>query len=343
VTPTLKDIATQVGVSEMTVSRALRGTGRMSEATRERIHRAASQLQYRPNAAARSMAQQRFGNVDLLLSSHLSTSLLPSQLLDAMHDVLARRELALTITRLPDEKLTDAGYMPRILRELAADGMLINYNAAIPQRMIDLIEQHHLPSVWLNSKRDHDAVYPDDLAAARSLTRRMLELGHRRVLYVDFTHGPEQTWQHYSGIDRRAGYEQAMRGAGLTPHHLGEPAMRTDQRMMTSLIAALTAPDRPTAVIAYSAMEGRAAVAASIAAGLDMPEHISIACFADRVLQDLGPRMATMVIPHQAMGEAAVDMLITKINDGGQAIRPCAVPFELQPAQTLGPCCEGGS
>ena len=65
---TLKDIAQRVGVTEMTVSAALRNTGRISAAMRRQIIEMADKLGYRPNAAARSIRSGRFGCLALLVS-----------------------------------------------------------------------------------------------------------------------------------------------------------------------------------------------------------------------------------------------------------------------------------
>src|SRR5262245_17178086 len=64
---TLADVAATAGVSQTTASRALAGTGRISEPTRRTVHEVASRLQYVPNAAARSLAIRRTGTLGLIL------------------------------------------------------------------------------------------------------------------------------------------------------------------------------------------------------------------------------------------------------------------------------------
>src|SRR5262245_1014056 len=107
---TLTDVSRRANVSAMTVSRVLnhavsRGgesaaSISISDATRRRVLRAAQALGYRPNAAARTMATGRFFSVGLVLSSNAGASHLPSVLLDAIHDELARRGLHLTVAKL---------------------------------------------------------------------------------------------------------------------------------------------------------------------------------------------------------------------------------------------------
>ena len=71
-------------------------------------------------------------------------------------------------------------YVPKILRTLMADGLLINYTNHLPEHLVDIVSQQRLPAVWINTRRENSAVYPRNFEAARSLTNRLLELGHRR-------------------------------------------------------------------------------------------------------------------------------------------------------------------
>lgn len=283
------------------------------------------------------MVRGRFGNVDLLLSTEQSRSIFSPRLLDALHDALAERELSLTLTKLPDDKLTDDGYVPRMLREIAADGVLINYNAHIPSRMIELIEQYQLPSIWMNSKRDHDAAYPDDFNAAAQVTRYLLGMGHRRIAYADYQHDESETPAHYSQTDRQRGYQQAMRDAGLEPVRLGSPWQRPGNGMVLNMIGNLREPDRPTAIIAYGPQEARASIAAAMVEKLDVPKDLSVVTFADGPTHDVGPRITTMLIPQAAMGGLAVDMLVQKIDSPETPLKPYPVPFTLFEADSCRP------
>src|SRR5512139_192034 len=91
--PTLADIARHTGVSLMTVSRTVRGLGRISASTRERVLAAANELGYRPNHAARATAVGRFNAVTIVFSTSARRSSLPRFVLDGIHDELARHRL----------------------------------------------------------------------------------------------------------------------------------------------------------------------------------------------------------------------------------------------------------
>src|SRR5271170_6072820 len=107
---TLRDIAASANLSQPTVSRVLNNTHKqvgISDESAEKIRAIAKQLGYRPNMAARSIANGVFRNVVLIQGTREKTSDLPGHLQGAIHDVLAKSEYHLTLSRLSDSQLTD--------------------------------------------------------------------------------------------------------------------------------------------------------------------------------------------------------------------------------------------
>lgn len=337
---TTADIARIVGVSQPVVSKVLHGGRtniRASQATRERILAVASQQGYRRNTAARAIRTGRFGCATLVLSAAGGPrTTLPGNLLRGLSEALEAKKMHLTVASLPDEKLTSEGYVPRILREWMSDGLLINYNREIPQRMIDLIDEYAIPSVWLNCKRDHDCVYPDDFSAGREATRRLLDLGHRRIAYLNFFY--QSGASHYSEDDRRDGYRQAMREAGLLEQVVEGAYLEPNggEKRMEASVRLLTAPDRPTAVVAYCNVSLAHVVRTADQQGLVVPRDLSLITFgANSPL--LGQQVATMPVPEVEEGREAVRMLIEKIKSRGDRLPPVLVPFGFFAGRTLAP------
>jgi len=334
---TMDDVARHLGISKMTVSCGLRGTGRVAPKTRQRIFDACRDLGYQPNAAARAIARGRFGAVALLLSAHEGRSTLPSLLLSGIHQALADHDQHLMIAKLPDEKLTNEGFVPKILREWLADGLLINYHQAVPDEMVRIIEHHHMPSVWLNAKRDRDAVYPDDLAAGQELTKQLIELGHRRIAYHDLgwnaaLRGPGA--RHYSQDDRYAGYRRAMREAGLTPQLIEDPEGVTPKNVVRYTVEQLLATEGPTALVTagYEIAQRAAAVAK-----LRIPEDLSIASFlADPwIANEMRP--TAMVVPNQELGVHSVEMLLERIEHPAEPLPAEVLPLRLKQGYSTAP------
>jgi len=334
---TIKEIAERTGLSWPTVSQVLSGKGqRYSAETRRKIVVAAREMDYRPNRFARAVRSGRFGCAALLLSNESGRSALPADLLRGIHDALAGRDMNLTLAVLPDEKLTHEGFVPNILREWMADGLLINYTDHIPHRMIELIREYQLPSVWLNCRLEADCVRPDDFEAGRAATRLLLDLGHRDIAYVDFVWGHEDIGEaHYSVRDRQAGYEQGMRDAGLKPRVVRQArGVRPPQRHRY-LERLLRSPDRPSAIVRYATSPELWLLVER--AGLRVPEDLSMVSFANEVETVCGVPITTFCLPQRELGAAAVEMLTARIAKPRKALPPRALPFTLALGRTTGP------
>jgi LacI family transcriptional regulator len=314
---TIDDIAARARVSRMTVSNVLSGRVKhvLPQAVRraERIREIAAAMGYRPNAAARAVSQGRCGAAGLLLSMNEATSAVNGWLLRGLDTALAEHDTHLTLIRLPDAKLVNEGYVPKLLREFAVDGLLINYHAHIPPQLIELIERHRTPSVWINSKQPHDSVYPDDYRGAYDATVRLIGDGHRAIAFLDYsTDWAGGAW-HYSSVDRRDGYLKAMTEAGLAPRLIADGYVKPEHRLEATR-RWLHAPDRPTAVLSYTREELRPIINLTLNTSIRIGRDLALATFgALPVSSELLAPIGTMMIPHEQIGRKAVELLMNKI------------------------------
>jgi len=334
---TLKEIATRLGVSGMTVSTALTGRGRVSDKTRRRVLDAAKEMGYRPNTSARSMRVGRFGNIGLLLSDAVKNSYLPAGLLRGIQAELEKSDVQLTVGRMPDAMLTKEGYVPALLRHWSADGLLINYQEGVPSRMIELIEQDHVPAVWLNSKQHDACVHIDDHGCGRLAAEALLNAGHTRIGYVDYSHGLEE-WDavHYSARDRFEGARDALADAGLKLIDLRGARMLDVNERQPFSHQWLSREDRPTAVVCYSASSGMPVVLAAWRMGLMVPRDLSVVCIDEHPNGSLGFNFTSVLTPLEEMGHAAVQAVLRRIEDGNAG--GCeAIPGHLEPGDSVVP------
>jgi LacI family transcriptional regulator len=344
---TLQEIADIAGVSLNTASRVL--SGRIKGVRRDAVERSelilkiAQDLNYRPNTSAKAIRCGRFGGIALLLSTTQSRSHIPAGLLEGIESVLLPHDLHLTFTRLPDDSLTHQGVVPKILRQSMTDGMLVNYTHHIPSKMVKLIENERIPSVWLNTKRDRDCVRPDDLRAARQATERLLALGHRRIAYVDLSSDDHATKAcHYSVADRLAGYSAAMEAAGLTPQIVTQDRDVLPAERIGLAAEFLQRPDRPTAVVAYAPWTALPVLlAAATVCRLEVPRDLSIMTFSDVTDDRAGIALSSMLLPTAEIGTVATEMLLQKIESPRSSFAEKAVPFAEGEGHTIGPLAAG--
>lgn len=330
---TQADLAKLAGVSTVTIHKALSNQSGVSDVMRQRIHGLAAKHGYRLNTHAKAMRQGRCGNIALLLSTQPVRSHLPVDLVLGIQDELEKHDCHMSIARLPDQKLTDEGFVPKVLREMFADGLLINYTDHMPRKMLDLIARYRIPSVWINSRQAGDCVYPDDEAAGREATRRLIELGHQRIAFVDFSHDLNVDPQaHFSAAARRDGYAAAMVDARLTPRIAQRSVLYKDRAQ--AAFDLLQSPDRPTAIVAYSGPVAIAILVAAARLQLEVPRDLAIVSFGDSRIVDPGVIIDTLIIPQAEMGRIGVEMLLLKIQDPTRVLPARAVPFTLAQGQT---------
>lgn len=339
--PTIATIAAQMGLSRATVTHVLNGRAteqRIRPETQRRVLEVAQELGYRANASARAIRAGRFGNIAFIQS--LFGQYLPMELLNGLTKAIGDKDMHLVLTQVPDAVFEDASYLPHTMRELSADGVLINRHLGYSPAFLQRIHKLHIPAIFMNIQQEFDCIYPDERMGGRTATEFLLRLGHERIAYVN-TEDPENV--HFSKRDRRLGYEQVMLSAGKTPwvHMLpldwrtfGQPSV--DQRV-ESARRLLARDDRPTAVLAYEMAEAMAVVHAAQLLGLRIPEDLSIIAFHNRIDDRYFLPFHTVSNMMAEVGAGAVDMLLGKIENPETALPARVVPVALLEGATCMP------
>ena len=331
-TMNLNVIAREAGVTAMTVSRVLRGQnmGRRRDAKgrADRVRAIAKRLGYRRNMAPVAMARGRFDTVGILESADWSRNHLPEDRKRGIQDGLAPHGLHLMIFRMADAELAKPDSVPLTLQNRMVDGFLLDYIIAYPQRLDALIRRYALAAVWMNSKHKADCVHPADREGIVSAVQFLVELGHRRIAFGDFR-WEQQVFAHYSAADRRAGYEQTMRRAGLPPQMIAVPERIAYCDRATVFLPYLRAAERPTALITPGLTEGLAAIRAATVAGLRIPEDLALITVTGDVTYTRSLRVAALELPEYEVGYKAAEMLVKKIQRPTETLAPVAVPLKL--------------
>jgi LacI family transcriptional regulator len=340
---TINEIALRAGVSKGTVSNILNGKNKENRPTAiaqaRRIRELAEEMGYRPNASARAVSQGRYGSLALLFSENIHRGSQFRGTLRAIMTTARQMNQRLSVTGLTDEVFTDESLLAVALREMSADGLLINYIQDAPGRMTELLHKFRIPAVWINTLRDDDCVYPDDFRAARVATRHLIALGHRRIAYYN-----PMPSDHYSQAARQDGYKAALAEAGLRAtlwmgpsHREARPIPLGEWQDVTRHW--LTAPggERPTGFICYDPPRAYTLYAAACAVGLRVPADLSLITFDELPVDGIGVEITTSLIPAEDMGRQAVRMLLRKVEDSALSLPPTAVPHLWYDGQTCAP------
>jgi LacI family transcriptional regulator, repressor for deo operon, udp, cdd, tsx, nupC, and nupG len=295
VTSTVRDVAALAGVSAATVSRVLRGNPAISQATRERVEAAAAELGYvlPPTASDRARVAVVTPYIDRWYFAHV---------LDGVERVFADKGFLLIVHRvvdLDDRRRALLGDIPR--RE--ADGVLLVNVAPAPDEAA-LLAERRVPIVLLGAALPGVArVGIDDLAAARTATAHLLELGHRRIAMVGGR--PYERIPFTAPLERRRGFLLAHKEAGVAwDPNLEVSADFTTRGAQRVAMGLLDRPQPPTAVFAASDEMAFGVMAAARHLGIRVPEDLSVVGIDDHdVSESLG--LTTVAQPVRALGELA--------------------------------------
>ncbi|MEO0514912.1 MAG: LacI family DNA-binding transcriptional regulator [Planctomycetota bacterium] len=332
---TLQQIADKAGVTRSQVSRVLNGRykeNRPAIAQRAaNIRQIAEELGYRPNAAARSTSNGRFGQAAFITCGDLGFDWFAPELLHGIHQGLDRTGDRLMVNELSGEELADENKVPRLFRESAVDGMLVNIDAKLPRRIVDMFDVQPVPTVLLNQKRETRAVYPDEYAGGRSAAEYLLADGRRDIAFLYLQ--PAERSPHFSRMDRLRGFQDAMHDAGLPGDRVlaGDPgyhgSLGNGEKIVDAFLASHPKLD---AVVCYSLPEAGSVYLAAAKRGLSVPDDLRVLVFNHQLAHaQTGIPADTMLVPFEQVGRQAVDML-SAMGRGESTRRPPAVRVPYQ-------------
>jgi LacI family transcriptional regulator len=319
---TMKDVAEAAGVGLGTVSRVLTGNGQVSAAARERVMRAAQQLDYRPSALGRGLKLQRTNNIGLIVAdiSNNFYGEFAEGVLSAAKD-LGKHVI---VCASGEDPLTEREYADVLLQQ-RVDGIIafptghnidvwqgaqrLGVHVVFVDRIVDALK---VPTLIVDNRGG-------SLAAADYL----LALGHRRIGYLG---GPQDLT---SGREREEGFREAHRKAGVpVREELVVRARFTRDTAYASALRLIQADPAPTALFASNNVLGEAALAAIRDSGLRVPDDISVLMFDDVPWAGLiTPPMTVVAQPARQMGDEAARLVLASDPPGGNGVR--VLPYEL--------------
>ncbi|WP_326779144.1 LacI family DNA-binding transcriptional regulator [Streptomyces sp. NBC_01445] len=312
--PTSRDVARLAGVSHTAVSFVFNGRadGNLSAETQRRIREAATELDYRPNAVARGLRSRRTAVIGLV-TDHIASSPFAGALLrGAMETAWEHEHLLLTVDSSGDAAKEDAAVAELLDRRV--DGIVY---AAMSLRRADRLPKglDRTPFVLANclppEGSPHAAVVPAERAGGRAAARLLLDAGHRRLALVGGL-------DDIATAERLRGFRDALRGAGLRA--AAEDVVRTGGEISAGYEGGLGVldrprPDRPTGIVCYNDRVAAGVLHAAARLGIDVPGEVSLVGYDDQehMAAFLNPPLTSVALPHRAMGEEAVRLLLDAI------------------------------
>jgi DNA-binding LacI/PurR family transcriptional regulator len=322
---TLVDVARVARVDPSVVSRVINRDARLviKDETRERVLTAIRELNYHPNAAARSLRTAQSGAFGLLIPDFANP--IYAEIIKGAEQA-ANEEEALLLVGTADPSRPDR--YAEMLASGRVEGLLLA--AELPTEAIAAITAAGRPVVSVNQRIEgvDRAILADDERAARIAVTHLIELGHTSIAHI---RGPVGS----STAGRRLqGYRGALRNAGLAVGPIVGSGYRSEHgsAAMTELLAL---EPRPTAVLVANVAAAVAALAVARHASVRVPEDLSVVAIHDIPLAaNLSPALTTVRMPLAEMGRTG---LLAVAEDGASGITVVAEPTELIVRESTGP------
>ena len=323
----MRDVAERAGVSRQLASLVLGGRPGPSEASREAVLHAASELDYHPNVAAQLLRQGRTRTIGVLFAARNPfEARFVERLLEAAEGAGFRVQLAPTTGSRTTEVVVQE------LLEFRVEAIAcFNPDPRSPSLQHALAT---MPVVWLGERPGDpraDGVHADDDMGLRLVVDHLVGLGHRAIAYAGGRGG-------LVGPAREQSYRQAMRAVGL------EEAIDTipvgfDEESGAEAARALLARDHlPTALVCCSDQCAAGALTVMAQAGVRVPDEISVTGFDDSTLAGLSYLSFTAVRQDVDLSVAATLTAIERrLAEPGAPAQTVPTPTGLTVRSSTGP------
>lgn len=306
---TMKDIAKQIGVSTVTVSKALNDKDGVSDEVKAKIKALASQMGYRVNTAAKSMREGLTYNIGVIIPERFTG---PDQ------------SFYLRVYQEISKGLEDHGYsgilhilsssdehtlqLPRIYSDRKVDGFILLGQISKPY--IEIMHAIEPPILFLDFYDDHsdiDAVVSDNFYGAYELTNYLIQQGHRHIAYVGSLYATS------SIQDRFLGYYKSLLEHQIT---LREDWIINDRDEHGSFIDIHIPDEMPTAFVCNCDQVAYLVVQKLKDSGYRVPEDCSVVGFDNDIYATLtAPHLTTVEVNMEQLAQTSIQSILSKVSN----------------------------
>ncbi len=306
---TMRDIARRFKVNTSTVSRALAGDTRISEAIRFDIKSYASEVRYKPSPLRRSR-KQAIGLMSFCATGGEPDDSYQKEIVHGASKLLFAQGYHLHVEFLRRE----ASSWPAFLTDCRVDGVLLAGHP--PLEVCKRLRAEGVPAALISDTLERTGCFcarPDPTDGTVQAVRRLIELGHRQI-------GLVASRREYPTVEQRyQAFCFAMFDAGLTPNPaLMAMDMPTDMRGgRQGVREILKAKERPSAIVFINDQMAVGGMMELLARGLRIPEDVSVLGHDNSgVCEELEPRLSSVDMAFDEVMAEAVELLRLQIEEG---------------------------
>lgn len=317
---TIVDVAKKAGVSTATAARVLGQYGSVSEKTRKIVQQAANELNYVPNALARSMVKLKTHTLGLLVPDIRNAFF--GTVAQSVAKSAKKAGYRIIMCDTGADYDTECSYL-NDLSQQRVDGIILASSVPFGQRH-DMLAKVPCPVVLIDrmvTGANLDCVRADHKQGAYDAIKYLLSLGHRRISIVLGT--SEESVHH----ERFQGYQTALNEAGIEV----DPVLvkkRDWEIGLTAVDELFALPEPPTAIFSTNNVITVGVLADLKRLGKRIPDDVAFISFDEIGLASLLETPLTEIAQDPTLiGATAMEILLQRIDDGDNAMPPQEVIF----------------
>jgi len=307
--PTVHDVAKRAGVAPITVSRVINNSGYISDTTRERVETVIKEIGYVPNTLARGLRSKRTNTLALIVTD--ITNPYFTLMARGVEDVAGASNYTVIYCNTDESETKEEKYA-NILAQRQVDGVLL-VPAGGNDKTIKFFESNGISVVILDRRVSGvktDFVCSDSEDGANLLVKLLIRLGHNRIAIITGSKNVS------TSVDRVAGYQRALREAGLSKNELvyfGEFNYQSGYELTRQVM--MQSP-KPTAIFGANNFILIGIIKALHDLQVNVPEDVSVVGFDDLPESMLvTPFLTVATQPAYEMGRLATELLLNRISD----------------------------
>ncbi|MGC4005072.1 MAG: LacI family DNA-binding transcriptional regulator [Pirellulales bacterium] len=340
---TAKDIAKAAGVSQATVSMALRGSPEIGEKRIEQIRKLAEEMNYHPRAAAQLLRSRTSGQMGIIVGASNAVQAFSTgftgPLVGSLIDVYVGRGTRYVIEfhSHVDDEMWSKQPPPYQISSGLVDGSIIVGDVGIGLSKMLGQGFPNYPRVSIDEPSAY-CVLNDSRKGVADVVEKFYKLGHTRLAY---TCGPQRYLTHHEGLngfvdtakqlklrvpeDRVLVIDTGFEGSAVFANETMKWARKV-----------LSEPNRPTGIICHDGTMARAVIHAATELGLKIPKDLSVTSWGWHLhAQEQFPALATVEFDFRAMVKSAVEMLDSLIQGEEIANSKVVIPPKFIDGSTV--------
>jgi LacI family transcriptional regulator len=302
----MEDVAKQLGLSRITLSRVINGHDNVSPRTRKRVLDYMKETGYQPHYAARILTQKKSNTIGILVTH--GYNILVSHIVATVLDEIARHSLEADML-LASDAATEKQAIVSLTRR-TVDGLIVFSNFS-DGKFLERVAREHKNIVFNGpGPKGALAIRTDHIKGMKQIMTYLYESGHKRIHYI----GAPRVMARAGSDERQLGYLESIRAARLKPSTSFATDVDPAAGYREAKNVLLSRSPHPTAIVCFNDELAFGALRAAGELGVSVPEELSITGYdGNELFRYSKPSLTTYRLDPSVLGKLLVQTLMKQL------------------------------